>query len=79
MLKSIEMDDKISLSTQLQHDVSGGVVLIITYTVNPEDEAQFIKTWASAAEITKKTSGIMSSQLHKGIAGSHVLRVISCF
>jgi heme-degrading monooxygenase HmoA len=72
MLKNIEMDDKVSLSTQLQHNVSGGVVLIITYNVNPEDEDQFVKTWASAAEITKKTSGIMSSQLHKGVAGSHV-------
>ena len=66
------MDEKVPLSTQLQQNVNGGIVLIITYTVNPEDEVQFIKTWASAAEITKKTSGIMSSQLHKGTAGSRV-------
>jgi heme-degrading monooxygenase HmoA len=72
MLKNIEMDEKVSLSTQLQQNVSGGVVLIITYTVSSEDEDQFVRTWASAAEITKKTSGIISSQLHKGIAGSHV-------
>jgi heme-degrading monooxygenase HmoA len=72
MVKNIEMDEKVPLSTQLQQNVNGGVVLIITYTVNPEDEDQFIKTWASAAEITKKTSGIISSQLHKGTAGSRV-------
>jgi quinol monooxygenase YgiN len=72
MVKNIEMDEKVPLSTQLQQNVNGGVVLIITYNVNPEDEVQFVKTWAAAAEITKKTSGIMSSQLHKGIAGSHV-------
>jgi hypothetical protein len=72
MVKNIEMDEKVPLSTQLQQNVNGGVVLIITYTVNPKDEDQFVKTWASAAEITKKTSGIMSSQLHKGTAGSRV-------
>jgi heme-degrading monooxygenase HmoA len=72
MVKNIEMDEKVPLSTQLQQNVNGGVVLIITYTVNPEDEDKFVKTWASAAEITKKTSGIMSSQLHKGTAGSRI-------
>jgi heme-degrading monooxygenase HmoA len=72
MIKNIEMDEKVPLSTQLQQNVNGGVVLIIKYTVNPDDEDQFIKTWASAAEITKKTSGIISSQLHKGTAGSRV-------
>jgi quinol monooxygenase YgiN len=71
MVKTIEMDEKVNLGTQLQQDV-GAVVLIITYTVNPEDEDQFIKTWASAAEISKKTSGVISAQLHRGIAGSRV-------
>ena len=66
------MDEKISLSNQLQQDVNGGVVLIIKYIVKPEDEEQFIKTWASVAEISKKTSGVISAQLHRGIAGSHV-------
>jgi quinol monooxygenase YgiN len=72
MVKNIEMDEKVSLSNQLQQDVNGGVVLLITYTVNPEDEDKFIKTWSSAAEISKKTSGVMSAQLHRGIAGSRV-------
>ena len=72
MVRNIEMDAKISLSNQLQQDVNGGVVLIIKYTVNPEDEEHFIKTWGSAAKISKKTSGLMSAQLHRGIAGSRV-------
>ena len=72
MATVIEMDENISLGKQLQQDVNGGVVLIITFTVNPEDEEQFVKTWAAAAEISKKTSGVTSAQLHKGIAGSHV-------
>jgi quinol monooxygenase YgiN len=70
MTKIIEMDEKVSLGTQLQQDV-GAVVLIITFTVNPEDEDQFVNTWASAAEISKKTSGVISAQL-RGIAGSRV-------
>ena len=72
MATVIEMDENVSLSKQLQQDVSGGVVLIITYIVNPEDEEQFVKTWSAAAEISKKTSGLISAQLHKGIAGSRV-------
>ena len=71
MTKTIEMDEKVSLGTQLQQDV-GAVVLIITFTVNSEDEVQFLKTWASAAEISKKTSGVISAQLYKGIAGSRI-------
>ena len=72
MTKVIEMDEKVSLGTQLQKDVGGPVVLIITFTVNPEEEDQFVKTWASAAEISKKTSGVISAQLYRGIAGSRI-------
>ena len=72
MAKVIEMDEKVTLGSQLQQDV-GAVVLINTYTVNPEDEDQFLKTSASVVEISKLVSGgAISSQLHKGIAGSHV-------
>jgi quinol monooxygenase YgiN len=55
------------------------VVLIITFIVNPEDEEQFVKIWTSAAEISKKTSGVISAQLHKGIAGSHVFMLYHVF
>ncbi|MGC2309316.1 MAG: hypothetical protein WA461_13005 [Nitrososphaeraceae archaeon] len=59
MTTVIEMDEKISLGKQLQQQNTGPVVLIITFTVNPEDEEQFIKIWAEAAEISKKTSGVV--------------------
>jgi quinol monooxygenase YgiN len=71
MTKVIEMDEKVNFGTQLQQDV-GAVVLIITFTVNPEDEEKFIKTWALSAEISKKTSRVISAQLYRGIAGSRV-------
>jgi heme-degrading monooxygenase HmoA len=71
-MKIIEMDEKVILSTQLQQDVRA-VIQITTYTVNPEDVDQFLKTWASAAEIAKKAMpGVISAQLHRGIAGSSV-------
>jgi len=71
MTKVIEMDEKENFGTHLQHDVRA-VVLLITFTVNPEDEEKFVKTWTSAAEISKKTSGVISAQLYRGIAGSRI-------
>jgi quinol monooxygenase YgiN len=71
MTKVIEMDEKVNFGTQLQQDV-GAVDLIITFIVNLEDEEKFVKTWAAGAEISKKTSGVISAQLYRGIAGSRV-------
>ena len=71
MVKVIEMDEKVTLNTQLQVDV-GAVILINEFTMNSEDVDQFLKTWASAAEISKKLSGVISTQLHRGIGGSSV-------
>jgi quinol monooxygenase YgiN len=77
MVKVIEMDEKVTLNTQLQEDV-GAVILINEFTMNSEDVDQFLKTWASAAEISKKTPGVISLQLHRGIAGSCKDIVGSC-
>lgn len=71
MVKVIEMDEKVTLNTQLQEDV-GAVILINEFTMNSEDVDQFLKTWASAAEISKKFPGVISTQLHRGIGGSSV-------
>lgn len=71
-MKIVEMDEKVILSTQLQQDV-GTVIRITKYTVNPEGVEQFLNAWASAAEIAKKAMpGVISAQLHRGIAGSSV-------
>jgi quinol monooxygenase YgiN len=71
MVKVIEMDERVSLGKQLEEDL-GPVILINTFTMNSEDVDQFLKTWASAAEISKKFPGVISAQLHRGIAGSSV-------
>jgi heme-degrading monooxygenase HmoA len=71
MIKVIELDEKVAIKTQMEEDV-GAVILINKFTVNSEDVDQFLETWASAAEIAKKLPGVISSQLHRGIAGSGV-------
>ena len=71
-MKTIEMDDDVTLRTQLQQDV-GPVIQITKYTMKPEDVDEFLKTWASAAEIAKEAvRGVISAQLHRGIGGSNV-------
>ncbi len=69
MVKVVEMDERVSLSKQLEADV-GPVILINTFIMNSEDVDQFLETWASAAEISKRFPGVISLQLHRGIAGS---------
>jgi quinol monooxygenase YgiN len=72
MIKIVEMDEKVKLSDQMEEKNVGTVILINKFTINPEDVDQFLKTWASAAEIAKKLPGVISLQLHRGIAGSGI-------
>jgi quinol monooxygenase YgiN len=72
MIKIVEMDEKVKLSDQMEEKNVGAVILINKFTINPEDVDQFLKTWASAAEIAKKLPGVISLQLHRGIAGSGI-------
>jgi quinol monooxygenase YgiN len=69
MVKVIEIDERVPLGKQLDKDV-GPVILINTFTMDAEDADQFLRTWTSAAEISKKFPGVISAQLHRGIAGS---------
>jgi heme-degrading monooxygenase HmoA len=69
MVKIVEMDETITLDKQLEDNI-GPVILINKINVDPEDVNQFLKAWASDAEIFKQQPGFISAQLHKGIAGS---------
>lgn len=71
MVEITELDEKITFKAQLEEDV-GAVILINKFTISRENVDQFLKTWASAAEIAKKLPGVISLQLHRGIAGSRV-------
>jgi heme-degrading monooxygenase HmoA len=71
MVKLVEMDEKIVLNTQLEEHV-GTVILLNTFTVNPEDVDRFLKVFAATTAIMKQQPGFVSAQLHRGIAGSRI-------
>ena len=64
-----EMDDRVSFREQLQQE-TGPVVLINTFTVPPEDAERLLAVWAEDATFMKQQPGFISTQLHRGIAGS---------
>lgn len=71
MPKLTEMDEQVSLFAQIEAD-AGPVILINTFTVKPEDADQLLKAWAADAAYMKQQPGFISTQLHRGIAGSSV-------
>ncbi|GJE75636.1 MULTISPECIES: antibiotic biosynthesis monooxygenase family protein [Methylorubrum] len=71
MPKFIEMDQTVTLADQLK-DEGGPVVLINTFVVPPADADSLLAAWTADAEIMTRQPGFVSTQLHRGIAGSGV-------
>lgn len=71
MPQFVEMDASVPLAAQLA-DEGGPVVLINTFTVAPEEADALLEAWAGDAAIMKRQPGFVSTQLHRGIAGSSV-------
>jgi heme-degrading monooxygenase HmoA len=71
MLTFVEMDEKSTLAAQIEHSV-GPVVLINTFTVDGNDAAPLLAAWAADAAWMRQQPGFISTQLHRGIAGSCV-------
>ena len=69
MLKRIEMDEHVSLMDQLA-DQEAPVVLLNVFKVAPEDAEALLETWTVDAALLKEKPGFISTQLHRGIAGS---------
>src|ERR687898_956816 len=69
MAKLIEIDDRVTVFTQMEEDI-GPVILINKFSVDPEEFDQFLKGWAIEAEKFKTQPGFISTQLHKGIGES---------
>lgn len=63
------MDRTVTLADQLE-DEGGQVVLVNTFVVPPEDADRLLAVWATDAAIMKRQPGFISTQLHRGIAGS---------
>jgi quinol monooxygenase YgiN len=72
MGKFNEMDEKTTLSEQLEVDL-GPVVLINKFNVNPDEADQFLNAWADDAAYFKSQPGFISAQLHRGIGSSTLM------
>lgn len=68
-MKLREMDEQITYMQQLQED-GGAVVLINQFNVAPDDVERFLEVWAPDAAFMKRQPGFISTQLHRGTAGS---------
>ena len=66
-----EMDPAVTIAQQLE-DAGGPVILVNTLTVPAEDADQVLAAWTRDAEVMKRQPGFISTQLHRGIAGSGV-------
>jgi heme-degrading monooxygenase HmoA len=69
MLKLAEMDKRVGLSDQLGED-EAPIVLANVFTVDPDDVDALLEAWTSDATLLKSKPGFISTQLHRGIAGS---------
>ena len=69
MPKFVEMDHAVTLADQLKSD-EGPVILINTFGIVLEDTDRFLASWSADAVIMKGQPGFISTQLHRGIAGS---------
>jgi heme-degrading monooxygenase HmoA len=70
MPQLIEMDRHVSLFEQMEEQHVGPVILINTFTVEPEEADQLQEAWASDAAFMRQQPGFISTQLHWGIGGS---------
>jgi heme-degrading monooxygenase HmoA len=64
-----EMDERTTYLEQLQEN-DGQVVLINQFDVPPEEAERFLEVWADDAAFMKQQPGFISTQLHRGTAGS---------
>ena len=69
MLQRIEMDSEVTLSQQLAREV-GPVILVNTFRVAAADTEALLAAWAHDAAHLKRKPGYISTQLHRGVAGS---------
>jgi heme-degrading monooxygenase HmoA len=69
MLTLRPLDERVPIQQQLSAEASPAI-LINVFTVAPEDVDGLLAAWEHDANWMKKQSGYISTQLHRGIAGS---------
>jgi heme-degrading monooxygenase HmoA len=71
MPRLLEMDATVTVFQQMEEN-GGAVVLINKFDVSPDDVDRFLAAWTADAAVMKRQPGFVSTQLHRGIAGSSV-------
>ena len=69
MIAFKELDEHVTIREQLQEG-GGPAVLVNVFTVEPGEAEQLLAAWAEDAAFMKRQPGFISTQLHRGIAGS---------
>src|SRR6187431_611229 len=69
MVKIVEMDEDVTLKSQLEEDV-GSVILLNKFTVRPEDVDQSLKLFAATTQMFQQQPGFISARLHRSIGCS---------
>jgi len=69
MLSLRSLDESVPIQQQLSAEASPAI-LINLFTVAPEDVDGLLAAWERDANWMKKQPGYISTQLHRGIAGS---------
>lgn len=70
-MKFAEMDLSVTVAQQSE-DSGGPVILVNTLTVLASDADEMLAVWTRDAEVMKRQPGFISTQMHRGIAGSGV-------
>lgn len=69
MVAFVEMDTAVTFQDQIKQQ-DGPVILINRITVSPDEVDQMLAAWTDDAAWIKQQPGYISTQLHRGIAGS---------
>jgi heme-degrading monooxygenase HmoA len=67
--KLIQMDPNVSFAKQIERNTAP-VILLSTFLVKPEYVEEFLSGFQKQFAIMRKQPGLISAQLHRGIAGS---------
>jgi heme-degrading monooxygenase HmoA len=69
MVKIVEMDERITLEKQLEHDV-GQVVMMNKFNVDPHEIEEFLQVFFVTGKTFREQPGFISTQLYQGTTGS---------
>jgi len=70
MLQLRELDERVSIREQIQDQSNEPVVLVNVFHVAPEQADALVAAWTDDANYFRAQPGFISTQLHRGIAGS---------